>query len=231
MGAANIISKAKTLEFLKGSYVYFLLNQEVVVYVGKSDSLLSRIGQHQRDKDFDTIKYIPVIQEDQGHLENALIKALRPKLNSQSLVKVLLPQEAEALKKYATGQEILKAMIKSKPSVGLHEYGFVAFFNDKEEIVFGYYDDDEYEKDDDEHDDDCRYIGAKICLGEIEDELDDQLSEFCKCEPHAIVLDKGGGYYTVNRSELFNLDHEDFDQYMNEFYTTLIDNLGKDETE
>lgn len=39
-------------------YLYFLFNEDVLVYIGQSNNLISRIGQHRRDKVFDSVAYV-----------------------------------------------------------------------------------------------------------------------------------------------------------------------------
>lgn len=66
--------------------IYFLLNKNEVVYIGKSNGrVLSRINQHLRNKEFDDVKFLIVDSKyelDTKELE--LIKEYRPKLNIQS---------------------------------------------------------------------------------------------------------------------------------------------------
>lgn len=61
--------------------VYFLKKEGVVVYIGESDNILRRIGQHISDgkKDFDSFEVYPTA--DRKRLEAFLIKTLRPKYN------------------------------------------------------------------------------------------------------------------------------------------------------
>lgn len=62
--------------------VYFLVRLGVVVYVGSSVNLAARIPGHRRaGKVFDEIFYVPTERRDMLRIEQALIQALRPKLN------------------------------------------------------------------------------------------------------------------------------------------------------
>lgn len=65
--------------------IYFLLKGDEIVYVGKSEfSVLQRISQHQSEKDFDRVAFLP-IKHGRGELINLaeayLIKLLDPPLN------------------------------------------------------------------------------------------------------------------------------------------------------
>lgn len=61
--------------------VYFLIKDDSVVYVGQSVSVFGRIGQHQNNKDFDSIAWIPCEQEKLDQLESLYIHLLTPILN------------------------------------------------------------------------------------------------------------------------------------------------------
>lgn len=63
--------------------IYFLLSGVRVVYVGQSVSVLGRLGQHLRDKDFDSVVALPVGPDQSlDAIEGAFIRWLRPTLNA-----------------------------------------------------------------------------------------------------------------------------------------------------
>jgi hypothetical protein len=64
-------------------YVYKLLKEGSVVYVGKSTNIISRTYQHQVDKskDFDSVDIIEVLKVDMSEMEFAYICRFCPKLN------------------------------------------------------------------------------------------------------------------------------------------------------
>jgi len=64
--------------------VYFLVKDDVVIYVGQSVNCYTRIQSHQ-DKNFDTAFMIPVPPELLDRVEGSLIRVMRPKLNGQSV--------------------------------------------------------------------------------------------------------------------------------------------------
>lgn len=61
--------------------VYFLYDKGVLVYIGTSDNLYRRIGQHiaQKEKIFDRFEIYPT--SDRIRLEGFLIKMFKPKYN------------------------------------------------------------------------------------------------------------------------------------------------------
>ena len=63
------------------SVIYFLLQDNEIVYVGSSNKGLSRIYQHIRDKKFNAYSYIVVPSENRAKLENNYIFRFNPKYN------------------------------------------------------------------------------------------------------------------------------------------------------
>lgn len=61
--------------------VYFLCQENEVVYVGKSVNVLARISAHRIDKEFDRVFMIPVPEHALNSVEGALIRVLEPKYN------------------------------------------------------------------------------------------------------------------------------------------------------
>lgn len=66
--------------------VYALFNKSKLVYIGKSDCLLGRIGEHQKEgvKEFDSFELFPIDgMTERGllRIESELIKILNPKYN------------------------------------------------------------------------------------------------------------------------------------------------------
>lgn len=61
--------------------VYFLYDKDELVYIGQSDNLYRRIGQHiaQKEKVFDRFEIYPT--SDRIRLEGFLIKMFKPKYN------------------------------------------------------------------------------------------------------------------------------------------------------
>lgn len=87
--------------------IYFLVKNHEVVYVGQSISPLMRIGTHGASqwKDFDQVFMFPVPQDLLNKVEGALIRWLRPPLNSQ------VPRE------YTPGadDEVIEQLFRYKP--------------------------------------------------------------------------------------------------------------------
>jgi len=64
-------------------YVYFLVSESEVVYVGKTTRLAHRIEAHMKDKTFDDVWYLEVDRQSLNETEQAYIRRFRPKYNVQ----------------------------------------------------------------------------------------------------------------------------------------------------
>jgi predicted GIY-YIG superfamily endonuclease len=69
--------------------VYFLINDNRVVYVGKSVNVYSRIKDHEKDKKFDRTLYMIVDVNNLAEVERKYINALLPKYNNDQITKNL----------------------------------------------------------------------------------------------------------------------------------------------
>lgn len=65
-------------------YVYFLLKDGNVVYVGQTDNILNRIKSHQKNKDFNNVAYIITTKDKVNYLENYYIMKYEPFYNKLS---------------------------------------------------------------------------------------------------------------------------------------------------
>ena len=63
------------------SAVYLLFDEGELVYVGQSVKPLQRIGQHQREKTFDSYRILYCAENRRLYWESKLIDALNPPLN------------------------------------------------------------------------------------------------------------------------------------------------------
>lgn len=75
-------------EYMSGvgcGVVYFLLKSNEVIYIGATETV-SRVAQHRKEKDFDTIVFMPCKQSIHFALERALIKHFKPPLNKHLAV-------------------------------------------------------------------------------------------------------------------------------------------------
>lgn len=75
----EIIKEADGNKILCG--IYFLINQNDVVYIGQSVNIHSRIAQHKNNKKFDKFSYIECGKPELSHLEVKYIKKFKPKYN------------------------------------------------------------------------------------------------------------------------------------------------------
>lgn len=75
----EIIQQAQPYEF---SGIYFLIQDNEIVYVGQSVNVLRRIGTHA-DKKFDAFAFVPCDKKALDKLETLYIHLLRPPLNGE----------------------------------------------------------------------------------------------------------------------------------------------------
>ena len=61
--------------------VYFLVQNQAVVYVGQSIQLGGRLAEHLRTKEFDSVFFVCVPRDRLNETEAAFIRALKPELN------------------------------------------------------------------------------------------------------------------------------------------------------
>lgn len=64
--------------------IYFLISGGEIVYVGQSRIPIRRIGDHARDKVFDSISFEPCRFEDLDERERHYIKAFEPRYNGDT---------------------------------------------------------------------------------------------------------------------------------------------------
>lgn len=66
--------------------VYFLMKDGIVVYIGATSNR-NRIGQHQKDKDFDEVRYITFTDNKHWQFESELIRRFKTKYNKCNIAK------------------------------------------------------------------------------------------------------------------------------------------------
>ena len=81
LSRANILQHKFSI--YNGPAVYFLWLGEEIIYIGQARKLLTRIGEHARRKNFDSVSYVPCLIRELRFLEEEAIVALKPKLNKQ----------------------------------------------------------------------------------------------------------------------------------------------------
>jgi len=99
--------KLQTIPFRLVSGVYFLLDSRThrkVIYVGQSENVLGRVGQHLEDKvkKFGIAKFIPVPVEGLFKVEEAFISLLKPEFN-KTHVKGFEPWHMETIRRIYEG--------------------------------------------------------------------------------------------------------------------------------
>jgi len=89
------------------SAVYILLLQGEVVYVGESQNVYTRLGNHIKDKGkrFDTIRILPCLEHRRHYWEAVLIYKYQPLFNKKGKNKETAKRHIHALSKIKEGQE------------------------------------------------------------------------------------------------------------------------------
>lgn len=225
VNTAKIINQSKELDVLDGAFVYFLLKDSVIVYVGQSRSLNARISNHKKSKDFDAVKYLKVQLAHQNELELALIKSIRPAYNTQPLGP-MTEGEIRILRSYEFEEQTISQILRSQDSPERGAYGYVGYFDNDGNPHVGYYD-DEYEID--SHDEDCKMGMALEILGsDVDDSLKDCLYEYCECEPDAIVMNGFLTYTILPRDELYTVDAVEFQPFREKFDNNFVCGFNKE---
>ena len=82
----DFIKTASKYNRYSGAYIYFLLHENEVVYIGKSTSLASRIVEHINSgtKTFDDVSVIECSIDEMDDLEIKYIKEYCPRYNRES---------------------------------------------------------------------------------------------------------------------------------------------------
>jgi predicted GIY-YIG superfamily endonuclease len=74
--------------------VYFLFDQDSLIYIGKSENVFRRLNDHIRNKFFNNYSFIKCnTEEDASRLEKELIIKYKPALNIQHKKEELIERE------------------------------------------------------------------------------------------------------------------------------------------
>lgn len=65
--------------------VYFLFDEEELIYIGQSTNACARISAHTRDKKFNSITMLPVPKENLDYIELLYIQKYNPAINKKGL--------------------------------------------------------------------------------------------------------------------------------------------------
>jgi hypothetical protein len=122
--------------------IYFLLKSGEVVYIGKTEDVTRRLGDHINVKNFDQAFFAPVDSGDLSLFELAMIRIFQPALNAPrdklrsspddfALASGLLPPFAmpSVLKSFADAERRLKNLPKRAPDAML-SYGSLSSFKE-----------------------------------------------------------------------------------------------------
>ena len=95
LSEAEIVSRSDPWGRVSG--VYFLIQDQKIVYVGQSLCIFSRIDQHERVKKFNRFAYIPCEKLLLDPLESLYIHYFRPSLNGYSNGFISAPMQLDKL--------------------------------------------------------------------------------------------------------------------------------------
>ena len=95
--------------------IYALFKDEKIVYIGQSINAYSRIGSHNKDKDFDHFRIMPCLKRRMNNWEEMLIQRYKPKYNKQGLKKSFTPMYRKSDRQ--------KDRIQNNRVVDMREYG------------------------------------------------------------------------------------------------------------
>lgn len=98
---ARHIAHFEMVPEFRGSFIYFLIRDEKIVYVGKTSSLGARVGSHHRSKKFDSARYVHWDASEHVDLtEQAFIRYFQPEYNSFKAFGPFSAHDARILKTY-----------------------------------------------------------------------------------------------------------------------------------
>lgn len=92
-----VINASETVPIKRGSYIYFLLNNEIIIYIGQTVHLGGRVNEHLKDKSFDEIYYFSVDESVRLFVEALCIQNYSPELNNEFM-------ESEVIVKHVLNQ-------------------------------------------------------------------------------------------------------------------------------
>ena len=95
--------------------IYALFKDEEIVYIGQSINTYSRIGSHNKDKDFDYFRIMPCLKHRMNNWEEMLIQRYKPKYNKQGLKKSFTPVYRKSKRQ--------KDTIQNNRVVDMRDYG------------------------------------------------------------------------------------------------------------
>lgn len=74
----------KEVHSARVSGIYFLMQDDAVVYVGQSVNVYARVATHAAGKAFNRVRFLPCAREDMNDWEGFLIRLLDPPLNGKN---------------------------------------------------------------------------------------------------------------------------------------------------
>lgn len=97
--------------FPSDTYIYFLIHNEEVIYVGQTTQLMTRIAYHTTCKTFDSINYFKVEEEDANLIEAIMIVKFDPPLNNAMPGQELYVSYEQLKKMYGLSKKQIQKLI------------------------------------------------------------------------------------------------------------------------
>lgn len=92
----DIVATAEDYNRVKRTGVYFLLNNDVVEYVGQTTNLYGRLWTHEKLKPYHKVSFIGVADPSLlNEVEVYYIQKYQPRLNIQGVTRVYKPSRRE----------------------------------------------------------------------------------------------------------------------------------------
>jgi hypothetical protein len=126
----QILERATPANFEKIRGIYFLLENDELVYIGQSTNIMARISHHiaDPDKSFNQHTIMPVVPEvSLNDLEAILILKYKPKYNTSIPVNAFFCSKETARKRYGIPGNIMNKAIRAEALHPIYLAGRVYF--------------------------------------------------------------------------------------------------------
>lgn len=121
--------KCEEVPLISGECVYFLWDDDIIVYIGRSSRVITRVSSHvmEGEKKFNAISIIP-IDEKNNQIEALYIKKYAPKYNTTGIT--IVEKQAQRIQQLEDELCILKYANTDNPDVLIYaERGYPVLFN------------------------------------------------------------------------------------------------------
>lgn len=112
----DIFSKSIPLDLPKiKSVIYYLIQDDTIVYIGSTSNTLARVFTHLKDKDFNKVTYYPVEEKDKFDTEASEIVKYKPKYNRSVPANNLFCSQSKIRERHKGSTKVEVAMALCKP--------------------------------------------------------------------------------------------------------------------